>query len=119
MQSAICMTEESVANTAPSESSMLVVTPEAALALHAALADDSESREHSIRISLDTERHMHMAMGEIRDDDKKVVFEGRIILVAEPDVASALEGQTLSIRASGARSSFVLRPNPNRAADDR
>ena len=97
---------------------MLTVAPEAALALHAALAGDSESGEHTIRISLDTERRMHMAMGDVRNDDKKVVFEGRIILVAEPDVASTLEGQTLSIRASGARSSFVLRPNPDRAADD-
>lgn len=113
------MPEESFTNTARSDSSMLTVAPEAALALHAALADDIESSEHSIRISLDTERRMHMAMGDIRADDKKVVFEGRIILVAEPDVAAALEGQTLSISASAARPSFVLRPSPDGAADAR
>ena len=98
---------------------MLTVAPEAALTLHAALADEIGSGEHAIRISLDTKRRMHMAMGNVRADDKKVVFEGRIILVAEPDVASDLVGQTLSIRSSGEGSSFVLRPTPDGDVDAR
>ena len=90
----------------------LTVTPEAALALHTALQEGngSEDAARAIRISLDTANRMRLSVSDVWDGDRKVVFDGRIILVAEPEVADALAGRTLAIQTTGGRASFALRP---------
>ena len=90
----------------------LTVAPEAALALHTALQDGngSEEQTRAIRISLDTSNRMRLSVSDIWQGDRKVVFDGRIILVAEPEVADALAGRTLAIQTAGGRSEFTLRP---------
>jgi hypothetical protein len=95
------------------ESSMLIVAPEAALALRAALDGEWASDERAIRISFNTEGRMHMVPSDIVKDDKKVFFDNRIILVAAPEVAETLAGHTLSIRTSKEGSAFALRPTPD------
>ncbi|MDE2868304.1 MAG: hypothetical protein OXR64_12355 [Chloroflexota bacterium] len=95
----------------------LTVTPEAALALHTALQDanGSDEQTRAIRISLDTSNRMRLSVSDIWKGDRKVVFDGRIILVAEPEVADALGGRTLAIQTAGGRSSFALRPTQDSA----
>lgn len=90
----------------------LTVTPEAALALHTALQDGNGSQDtaRTIRISLDTTNRIRLSVSEIREGDRKVLFDGQVILAAEPAVANALAGQTLSIQTAGGRSSFALGP---------
>ncbi|MCY3895084.1 MAG: hypothetical protein OXG17_01295 [Chloroflexi bacterium] len=90
----------------------LTVAPEAALALHTALQDGNGSDEaaRAIRITLDTAERMRLSVSDIWEGDRRVVFDGRIILVAEPDVADALAGRTLAIQTTGGRSAFTLRP---------
>ena len=68
-----------------------------------------------IRISLDTANRMRLSLSDVWQGDRKVLFDGRVILVAEPEVADALAGRTLAIQTGGGRSSFALRPTP--AAD--
>ena len=82
------------------------------MALHTALQDANGSDEQSrvIRISLDTSNRMRLSVSDIWEGDRKVVFDGRIILVAEPEVSDALAGRTLAIQTTGARSAFTLRP---------
>lgn len=88
------------------------MTPEAALALHTALQEGNgaEGSNHAIRISLDTANRMRLSVSDVWEGDRKVVFDGRVILVAEPEVADALAGRTLAIQTAGGRSSFTLRP---------
>ena len=88
------------------------MTPEAALALHTALQDDNGSEDlvRAIRISLDTSNRMRLAVSDIWEGDRKVVFDGQVILVAEPEVADALAGRTLAIQTAGGRAGFTLRP---------
>ena len=100
------------------ESSMLIVAPEAAVALRAALDGEWPSDECAIRISFDTEGGMHMAPSDTLNDDKKVFFDNRIILVAAPDVAETLAGHTLSIRTLKEGSAFALRPTPDGEGSD-
>ncbi|MCY3749746.1 MAG: hypothetical protein OXG64_10665 [Chloroflexi bacterium] len=90
----------------------LTVTPEAALALHTALQDGngSDDAARAIRISLDTSNRMRLSVSDVWEGDRKVVFDGRVILVAEPEVADALAGRTLAVQTDGGRSSFTLRP---------
>ncbi len=88
------------------------MTPEAALALHTALQDDNGSEDlvRAIRISLDTSNRMRLSLSDIWEGDRKVVFDGQVILVAEPEVADALAGRTLAIQTTGGRAGFTLRP---------
>ena len=87
------------------------MTPEAALALHTALQDgNGEELSRAIRISLDTANRMRLSVSEVWEGDRKVLFDGRVILVAEPEVADALAGRTLAIQTAGGRASFALRP---------
>ncbi|MYD93655.1 MAG: hypothetical protein F4Y02_08180 [Chloroflexi bacterium] len=89
----------------------LTVTREAALALHTALQEGNGSDDaRAIRIALDTSNRMRLSVSDIWEGDRKVVFDGRVILVAEPDVADALAGRTLAIQTTGGRSAFTLRP---------
>lgn len=90
----------------------LTVTPEAALALHAALQDDNGAEEpaQAIRITLDTANRMRLSVSDVWEGDRKVVYDGQVILVAEPDVADALAGRTLAIQTTGGRLAFTLRP---------
>lgn len=90
----------------------LTVTPEAALALHTALQDGNGAEEptRAIRISLDTANRMRLSISDVWEGDRKVVYDGRVILVAEPEVADALARRTLAIQTTGGRSAFTLRP---------
>lgn len=90
----------------------LTVTPEAALALHTALQEGNgaEDSSRAIRVSLDTSDRMRLSVSDIWEGDRKVVFEGRVILIAEPDVAAQLAGRTLAVQTAGGRSAFTLRP---------
>ena len=96
----------------PPSAGELTVTSEAALALHTALEDGngSEEQTRAIRISLDTNSRMRLSVSDVWQGDRKVVFDGRVILVAEPEVADALAGRTLAIQTTGGRSAFTLRP---------
>ena len=96
----------------------LTVTPEAALALHTALQDDNGSEEltRAVRISLDTSNRMRLSVSQVWEADRKVVFHGRVILVAEPEAADALAGRTLAIHTAGGRSAFTLRPTRDAGA---
>ena len=95
----------------------MTVTPQAALALHTALQEGNwnDNLDRAIRISLDTSNRMRLSVSEVWQGDRKVLFDGRVVLVAEPEVADALAGRTLAIQTAGGRSSFALRPTP--AAD--
>ena len=53
---------------------------------------------------------MRLSVSDVWEGDRKVVFDGRVILVAEPEVADALAGRTLAVQTDGGRSSFTLRP---------
>jgi len=88
------------------------VTPEAALALHTALQDGNgaEAPTRVIRISLDAANRMRLSLSDVWEGDRKVVFDDRVILVAEPEVADALAGRTLAIQTAAGRSTFTLRP---------
>ena len=88
------------------------MTPEAALALHTAIQDGSGSQDsaRAIRISLDTANRMRLSVSDIWKGDRKVVLDGRVILVAEPQVANALAGRTLAVHTTGGRATFTLRP---------
>ncbi|HCU73161.1 MAG TPA: hypothetical protein DGO43_05045 [Chloroflexi bacterium] len=99
------------------ESSMLIVAPEAALALRAALDGDRASDELAIRISFDAGGRMHMAPSDIQKGDKWVFFDNRVILVAAPEVSEVLAGHTLLIRKSNAGSTFALRRTSGGQAD--
>ncbi len=90
----------------------LTLTPEAALALHTALQEGngSDDAARAIRIALDSSNRMRLSISDIWEGDRKVVFDGRVILVAEPEVADALAGRTLAIQTTGGRSAFTLRP---------
>ncbi len=112
-----CMSETLGSRDKATESSMLVVAPEAALALRAALDGDRASDEHAIRVSLDTGGRMHMAPSDIQKGDKKVFFDNRVILVAAPEVAEVLAGHTLLIRRSNDGSTFALRRTSGGEAD--
>ena len=70
----------------------------------------NDNLDRAIRISLDTSNRMRLSVSEVWQGDRKVLFDGRVILVAEPEVADALAGRTLAIQTAGGRSSFALRP---------
>lgn len=53
---------------------------------------------------------MRLSVSDVWEGDRKVVFDGRVILVAESEVADALVGRTLAIQTAAGRSSFTLRP---------
>ncbi len=70
----------------------------------------AEEPTRAIRISLDTANRMRLSLSDVWEGDRKVVFDGRLILVAEPEVADALAGRTLAIQTTGGSSAFTLRP---------
>lgn len=80
--------------------------------MHTALQDGngSEKPDRAIRISLDTANRMRLSISDVWVGDRKVLFDGRILLLAEPEVADALGGRTLAIQTVGGRTSFTLRP---------
>ena len=59
---------------------------------------------------------MRLSVSDVWKGDRKVVFDRRVILVAEPEVADALAGRTLAIQSAGGRSTFTLRPTRDRGA---
>ncbi len=99
---------------------MLTVTDVAARALLAAIADADEPDDRAIRVQAaagaDGPSSLRLAMDDVRPDDKKIEFEGRVILVAQPDVADLLEARTLSVEDTAAGAAFRLRPTTGAGA---
>ena len=92
---------------------MVTVTPQAALALRAALVD-AESPDKSIRVLASQDDagaiSMRLEIDRVRSDDKKIEFQDSIILIAGPSVAKLLSDRTLSLEETRAGASFRLRP---------
>ena len=92
---------------------MITVTPQAALALRAAL-QDSDSPDQAIRVLASRDGadaiSMRLEIDGVRPDDKKIEFQGAIILIARPSVADLLSDRTLSVEETRAGASFRLRP---------
>ncbi len=105
---------------------MLVVTHQAARALRAAIDADESSetrviRAHAVRNEAG-EFDIRLEPDEFADDDKLVVFEDRVILVADPQGAAVLSGHTLTVEDRDGRARFALRKTvkpetPNGASD--
>ena len=95
---------------------MLTVTLLAAVALRAALDDADEPPTRSIRLHARKDEagkiSIRLAMDDIQEDDKPVEFNGRVILVAEPDVAGLVHDRTLTVEETEGGVSFRLRPTP-------
>ena len=100
---------------------MLTVTEQAALALLAALQDGEAPLDQSIRVfarrEADGDVCLRLAVDDIQADDKKVEFQDRIVLVAQPEVADLLDGRVLSIEMTAGRASFRLRPASGNGGD--
>jgi Fe-S cluster assembly iron-binding protein IscA len=92
---------------------MITVTPQAALALRAALLD-SDGPDQAIRVIASRDDadaiSMRLEVDGVRPDDKKIEFQGAIILIARPSVAELLSDRTLSLEETRAGASFRLRP---------
>ncbi len=101
---------------------MLTVTLLAAVALSAALEDADEPSTRSIRLHArkddDGTISIRLAIDDIQDDDKPIEFNGRVILVAEPDVAELVGDRTLTVEETEGGASFRLRPTAADAAGD-
>ncbi len=92
---------------------MLVVTHQAALALQAAIeADESPEprviRAHAFRNPAG-ELDVRLEPDDLAEDDKKVIFEDRVILAADPVGADVLSGHTLTVEEHDGRARFALR----------
>lgn len=102
---------------------MLTVTPLAAVALSAALEDEDEPSTRSVRLHArrdeDGTISIRLAIDDVQEDDKPVEFNGRVILIAEPDVAELVGDRTLTVEEAEGEASFRLRPTAADAEGDK
>ena len=92
---------------------MLVVTHQAAIALQAAIeADESPAsrviRAHAFR-DQSGKLDVRLEPSKLEIGDKKILFEGRVILATDADGATALSGHTLTVEESDGQARFGLR----------
>ncbi|MBM4436017.1 MAG: hypothetical protein FJ029_02020 [Actinobacteria bacterium] len=92
---------------------MLTVTAEAAEALFAALQEANEPDSRAIRVisapGNGRRESLRLEIDTMLPGDKRVDYDGRTILVAQPDVAAHLDNRTLGVERTAQGAVFRLR----------
>ena len=92
---------------------MLVVTHHAAVTLLEASDGTGAVAGCAIRVrafcNATGRLEVRLEPDEIAEGDKKVVFDGRVILIADSEAAAALSGRTLTVDHRDGQAKFSLR----------
>jgi len=76
---------------------MIAVTDDAKLALKRVLTNNTDEPEACLRLCLDNEGKLQLAVDKEKKGDQTMEYEGSTLLLAEEDLADKCEGLTIDV----------------------